>query len=104
MSSRSNSSTAAGYRNATAPLVAHLTAPATAHPGEDVRYTLTLHNQGNTAYELTPCPAYEEFLTTSEGFVHPNYYLNCDEVKEIEPGASVTYAMQLQLPADLERM
>jgi hypothetical protein len=85
------------------PLIAHLSAPATAHAGEDFVYTLTLRNRSATTYSLTPCPAYEEYvaLASGGGYVHPNYYLNCDTVQEIPPGAAVTYEMRLQLPADL---
>jgi hypothetical protein len=85
------------------PLVAHLTAPATADVGQELVYTVTLRNRSATTYSLTPCPAYEEYvvLASGGGSVHPNYYLNCDIVQQIPPGAAVTFEMRLQLPADL---
>lgn len=83
------------------PLTAQLTVPATARAGENLHFAITLRNRSDTTYELTPCPAYEEYLTTADGFVHPNYYLNCDSVQQIPAGAAVTYAMRMQLPTDL---
>jgi hypothetical protein len=84
------------------PLTAHISAPTTAHAGEDLTYTVTLHNRSDTAYQLTPRPAYEEYLALPSGvLVHPNYYLNCDTIHEIPAGGAVTYQMRLQLPAEL---
>lgn len=85
------------------PLTAQLDAPASARPGEDLDYTITLTNTGDTTYSLSPCPAYEEYVVAAhdDGSIHPNYYLNCDTVSAIPPGAAVTYEMRLQLPADI---
>lgn len=83
------------------PLIAHLNAPSSAHAGERLVYSVTLRNRSDTAYSLTPCPAYQEYVNVGRGgFVHPNYYLNCDTVQEIPAGGAVTYEMRLQLPPD----
>lgn len=83
------------------PLNVHMSGPATAHAGEEIVYSVTLRNPTGTAYRFTPCPAYEEYVGLGTGsYVHPNYYLNCDTVHEIPPGAAVTYQMRLHLPAD----
>jgi hypothetical protein len=59
-------------------------------------------NRSDTAYKLAPCPAYQEYLNVpGGGFVHPNYYLNCDTVSQIPAGGAVTYETRLQLPTDL---
>lgn len=84
------------------PLTAQMTGPATAHPGENLAYTVVLRNGSDSAYQLTPCPSYEEYVAIySGGIVRPNYYLNCDTVREIPAHGAVTYEMRLQLPADL---
>ncbi len=92
------------------PLRARVTAAATARPGEDFAYTVTLTNLTATAYPLRPCPAYEEYVYAITGpgkaaarddHVVKNYYLNCDTVHEISAHGSVTYQMRLQLPPGL---
>jgi hypothetical protein len=86
------------------PLVAHMDAPPTARAGQLLQYTVTLTNPTAETYILDPCPAYTEYV--SSGAQGPwvatirDYYLNCDVVREIAAHASVTYEMQLQLPAD----
>ena len=86
------------------PLTARLNVPTTADPGENVAYSVTLHNRTDQPYALTPCPAYEEYLGVAvrrATFVHENFYLNCDTVQQIPAGGAVTYQMRLQLPGDL---
>jgi len=92
------------------PLNARITAAATIRPGEDFTYTVTLTNPTATAYPLTPCPAYEEYVYAITGpgkaaarddHVVKNYYLNCDTVHQISAYGSVTYQMRLQLPPGL---
>jgi len=82
------------------PLTAHMSAPTTAHAGEEFSYTVTLRNRSDTDYPLTPCPAYEEYVSTEDGYSHPNYYLNCDGVQDIPAGEAVTYEMRLEVPAE----
>lgn len=87
------------------PLTATIHAPQTVHPGQDLRYTVTLTNTSDTAYSLRPCPAYQEsfYAIASRAVkgVTRNYYLNCEAVGQIDAHASVTFRMQLQLPATL---
>ncbi len=92
------------------PLTARITAAATARPGADFTYTVTLTNPTATAYPLRPCPAYEEYVYAITGpgkaaarndHVVKNYYLNCDTVHEISARGSATYQMRLQLPPGL---
>ena len=84
------------------PLIAHMAARTGAHDGEDLVYTLTLRNRSDTAYPLTACPAYQEYVALpGGGVIDPNYYLNCDTVHEIPAGSAITYQMRLQLPAEL---
>lgn len=87
------------------PLTASISAPPDATPGTTLRYIVTLTNPTTTAYPLTPCPAYEEYV----GSAGPNGswvgtfvegYLNCDAVASILPGESVSFAMELALPAN----
>lgn len=89
---------------APSPLTARMTTPATAHAGEQIVYTVTLRNRTGTAYSLSPCPAYEEYVVDVHGgYVHPNYYLNCDAVHAIPAGAAVTFRMRLRLPANFRK-
>jgi Protein of unknown function (DUF4232) len=83
------------------PLTAHISAPARARAGENLTYTITLRNRSHTAYPLTPCPAYEEYLVQDGASLQPSYYLNCDTIHEIPAGGAVTYQMRLKLPVDL---
>jgi len=83
------------------PLTADINAPARVRAGENLTYTVTWRNRTHTAYQLTPCPAYEEYLVRGGAVLHPDYYLNCDTIHEIPAGGAVTYQMRLKLPADL---
>lgn len=92
------------------PLTARITAAATARPGEDFWYKVTLTNPTASAFVLRPCPAYEEYVfpipprrqTLRPGqFVVRNCHLNCADAGEIGAHSSVTFQMRLQLPAGL---
>lgn len=61
-----------------------------------------MHNGGAVAYQLSPCPAYEEYIVSRDAFIHPNYYLDCDTVQQIPAGGSITYEMRLDLPAYID--
>jgi hypothetical protein len=86
---------------APSPLTAHLSVPSTVRAGENVSYTVTLRNHGDKPYRLTPCPAYQEYVVLGAVFIHPNYHLNCDTIREIPAGDAITYQMVLNFPADL---
>jgi hypothetical protein len=78
-------------------LVAHIAAPRTVLPGTALHYTVTLTNTSSAPYLLSPCPGYTEFLGQKLGY--SRFLLNCGPVGPIAPGASVTFAMVLQVPA-----
>ena len=86
------------------PLIATISAPTTAGPGQDLAYTVTLANPLGTDVPLNPCPAYTEFVGSGTETVWiatiRNYYLNCDTATSIPAGKSITFEMRLQLPAD----
>ena len=82
-----------------AQLTATMHLPQTAHPGERVHFTTTLTNPTSTVITLSPCPGYIQSsaaLRTKE-----LYSLNCDTVTAIAAGDSVTYEMEVVIPADM---
>jgi len=84
-----------------------ITAPATAAPGEDLDFLVTLVNAPaphselfsptNPTLTLDPCPAYHEELEGIPGAFH-SYRLDCAAAVPIPPGGSETFAMSVQVP------
>ena len=88
---------------------AHLSAPATAVPGEEVNFLVTLVNSPvphtglfppplNPTMTLSPCPTYHQGLEGIPGTFHW-YRLNCAAAVPIPPGGSETFAMSIQVPS-----
>ena len=78
-------------------LVATIRSPASVVAGSTLRYEVTLKNPTSDPVPLQPCPSYSESVAT----VSARYRLNCDPVGQIGPGASVVFAIQLAVPADV---
>ena len=82
-------------------LVGHIEVPSVVVAGETLRYYVTLRNIGDQPAPLDPCPAYVELLGTNNAVVaEPHFLLNCAAASAIEPGASLTFEMVLQIPGD----
>jgi hypothetical protein len=85
-------------------LVVTTTLPATVKAGQIVDYTVTLANPTGHAVPLTPCPSYEEVVSSfppqpAEPDVVDLYYrLNCDGHRGIGPHSSLTFAMRITAP------
>src|ERR1035441_556105 len=64
------------------PLIARISAPATAAPGQSLEFTVTLTNPSGTDHLLDPCPTYTEFVGSGAATIWVatvrDYYLNCD--------------------------
>jgi hypothetical protein len=73
-----------------------LTLPSTVAPGSTLTYSVTITNPSNASVQLSPCPSYQEQLGT---VVASDYDLNCS-VGEIPANSSLTFAMQLSVPAN----
>jgi hypothetical protein len=85
------------------PLTAEIIAPATVVAGTTLRYTVTLANPSSTDVSFSPCPAYQEFVgsgSTTWFATVRNYQLNCAATTAIVAASSVTFEMELALPAD----
>jgi hypothetical protein len=84
------------------PLEARVEAPGSAAPRSTLSYAVMITNTGDGAYELSPCPTYEEYLFVWNGSTpkstRRDEYLNCDTVTEIPAGGSVTFAMVIDVP------
>ena len=80
-------------------LTAKIVLPHTAHAGQDLEYEIDLHNPTTKSLRLDPCPGYLEAANSST-WVKTRYALNCAPVADIASGATVRYAMQLQIPGD----
>jgi len=81
-----------------ASLTARSTIPTEVHVGSVLRYTVTLTNPTATRVSLTPCPVYSESLIGSKTALRRSYHLDCAVVSRIDPGTSVTFAMELSVP------
>jgi hypothetical protein len=74
-------------------LSARIDAPATVNNDATLRYTVTLTNETAATYTFGTCPIYDEQFVKNAR----RYYLNCDSVAPLPPGASVTFEMRLDL-------
>jgi hypothetical protein len=85
-------------------LVVSTVAPKTVMESSTMRYTVSITNNGDTAYPLRPCPSYQEVLVVivrGAGLVspHPTYFfLNCDAVPAIPAHGTVLFAMEMRVP------
>lgn len=83
-------------------LTGALTAPESVARGETLRYTVTLANPTNAAIKLAPCPSYTQSLYTEGRAQNSTYMLNCaGAAGQIPAGASVSFAMEAVVPADM---
>lgn len=95
--------------NTQRPLISpNLDAPSLVHPGDRVRYLVTVadayivgHSAGPIAppppLTLSPCPTYQEELEGSTGSAAA-YRLNCADAKPIRSGSTETFEMYLTVP------
>ena len=65
-----------------------------------VHFVVVLANPSQVAVRLSPCPSYTEIINPYEP-ISRSIYLNCDHVTVIPPGATVRYAMELEVPQPL---
>ena len=87
-------------KNGTAAIAMHLRMPARVGPGTTLRYEVTLTNRSTTPFLFGGCPSFVESLDSSEQ-TRGHYLLNCGRMGVVIPGASVTFAMALNLPASV---
>jgi hypothetical protein len=73
--------------------------PDTAPAGTTLRFTITLTNVNDAPVQLTPCPVYSEGIFADTVHTY-GYTLNCDDLRAIEPGEAVTYAMEIPVPSE----
>jgi hypothetical protein len=71
----------------------------TVRAGATLSYFVTVRNASGEDYPLTPCPDYAEDLTAvkTAGWF---YQLNCSPAGAVRAGASVTFQMRLDVPAN----
>lgn len=82
-------------------LTAYVESPSIAVAGQPLHYLVTLKNTTDHAVPLDPCPVYVERLWSGKSFeADSRYILNCGPVGAIEPGASATFEMILEVPMD----
>jgi hypothetical protein len=86
------------------PLTATIASPAAVKAGATLSYQLTLANPTAAPYSLDPCPSYAEYLGGSGGNVARYYDLNCAAVPSIPAHGSVTFQMELPVPASMGSM
>jgi hypothetical protein len=75
----------------------HVDAPATATEGSLLRFRVTLVNTSRRLVRLKPCPTYQEYVNIRHLYAK-TFTLNCATVTSIQPGRSITYAMQIPIP------
>jgi hypothetical protein len=82
-----------------------LDVPASVRAGDILSYTVTITNVGQSPAAFSdPCPSYHEDLFPISPQAGPLpgkhlYLLNCEPVQHIAAGASVTFAMRLDVPS-----
>jgi hypothetical protein len=89
---------------APSPLTATIASPPAVKAGATLSYQLILANPEATPYALDPCPSYVEFLGGTGGSVSEYYYLNCAAAPSIPAHGSVTFQMELAVPASMQPM
>ncbi|MGP8160700.1 MAG: DUF4232 domain-containing protein [Candidatus Dormibacteria bacterium] len=92
---------AAGYLSQPAPVYIEMAisidAPPSVTAGSTLTYYVTMRNASSTTYDLSECPDYVEMLNAKQPVA--SYQLNCAPVATMAPGQSVTFQMQLAVPA-----
>jgi uncharacterized protein DUF4232 len=84
-----------------AQLVVAIHAPATVLAGQRLLYQVTLTNVSGAPFHFDACPPYREAMDTVPAKrVLGMYELNCVPVGTVGSSGSVTFAMQLEIPAD----
>jgi hypothetical protein len=90
---------------APSPLTATITAPSAARAGMTLSYQITLSNPTGKPFALSPCPSYAEYLGgVGGGNVTQYFYLNCAAALSIPANGSVTFQMELAVPASMQPM
>lgn len=78
-----------------------LEVPDQATAGQTLHYVVVLTNPTTSPIDLRPCPAYMERVNAPGGGVAVDYILDCAGVPTIAPGATIRFAMQLDIPASI---
>jgi hypothetical protein len=89
--------------NPLAQLIGTIAVSAPAAPGSILHYTVTLTNPTASAISLAACPSYTESLAAEGTASDSTFLLNCGATgNQIAAGASVTYDMQIAVPASID--
>jgi hypothetical protein len=72
--------------------------PVRASAGNTLRYQVILTNRSTAPFIFRNCPSFVESLDSAQQ-TSGHYLLNCGREGIVIPGASVTFAMALELPA-----
>ena len=79
-------------------LRARIDLPSDLRAGGTVTYTLAVTNTGEDAFKFAACPTYTEGVNVEGQVATASYTLNCGGVS-IQPGATISFDMQIDLPA-----
>lgn len=85
-------------KNGSPNMTARLTMPVRVGAGNTLLYQVTLTNRSTTPFIFRNCPSFVESLDSAQQ-TSGHYLLNCGRAGVVIPGASVTFAMALDLPA-----
>ena len=69
--------------------------------GQPMHYQVVLTNASGAPFRFHDCPSYTEDASSSLGKNLANYQLNCASISWLEPDQSVTFAMVLDMPANV---
>ncbi len=67
--------------------------------GQTLKYQVRLTNVAGHDIAFTSCPAYSEGIKGPTAFLRARYVLNCQPVGFLRSGETVTFAMELPIPA-----
>jgi hypothetical protein len=73
--------------------------PATVKPGTTLHYQVILTNASGAPFRFHECPSYTEDASRPGSKLLANYQLNCGGIGWLPPDGSVTFDMQLEIPA-----
>lgn len=76
-----------------------LVVPVSVVIGQTLKYQVRLTNVAGHDIAFTSCPAYSEGIKGPTAFLRARYVLNCQPVGLLRSGETVTFAMELPIPA-----
>lgn len=85
-----------------AALEAQVESPASARPGQELRFVVTLSNGTDVPVRLVPCPGYRVTLVASGARAEERYLLNCSVIETVPPSGNIRFEIRVRVPEGAE--